>query len=699
MVVYHLGIGALPGGFLGVDVFFVISGFLITTLLMTERSRHGRIRLGRFYARRARRLLPALIVMLAGTALLVATVARDAIEGFRGNVAAALLYVSNWWYIAQDQSYFELIGRGNVLAHLWSLAVEEQFYLIWPAVAAMIWGIARARRASVRRTLAVVAGVLALASTAAMAVMSVRHGYPLDADPSRAYFGTDTHAMSVLTGAALAALWRPGRASARIPVGARVALGAVGLGLAALLGWVLVSANEYSAWMYRGGFLVVAILVAALVAVASHPASPLGTVLEHRALRWVGERSYGIYLWHWPILLVTRPGQDLPWHGWWVQALRLGLVLVVAAASYRLVEEPIRRGAVGRAWARLRVEGLAVHRRPLLAGLGVAAALAAVVGVSFSVGVPRATDAALGSVTAITAAPVAAGPGTAVLASSSPTAASPPEPAAASSPTAPAIRTQDVAVYGDSVALWSADVLARELPGSTVDAAINRAPASIMSAVLDARRAGTLRPVVIMHMGTAGPVKESTLRDTLDQLRDQERVVLVGSTARFAYVGPNNALLAGAAADHPNVVYGDWPGGVAGHDAWLEDGLHLTEEGKPEYAAFLRELALDGEQAGDRERLRRVGLVTRRTGGPVDTGRRAPAHGVRGGRNRSPGGAGDAVAVHPSGRGHGARVAGRLGRSSEPLGREPWPTFRRSSARRSRSRVPARHAWWTTTAA
>ncbi|MDN4489870.1 acyltransferase family protein [Demequina sp. SYSU T00068] len=590
VVVYHLGTGALPGGFLGVDVFFVISGFLITTLLMTERSRHGRIRFGRFYLRRARRLLPALLLMLAGSALLAATVARDAIEGFRGNVAAALLYVSNWWYIAQEQSYFELIGRGNMLAHLWSLAVEEQFYLVWPAVVALVWGIARARRSSVRLALLATAGTLAVLSTVAMTVMSIRHGFPLDADPTRVYFGTDTHAMSVLMGAVLAALWRPGRASARIAGGARGALGLMGVTLLALLAWILVDAHEYSSWLYRGGFLLVSMLVAAIIAVATHPASPLGTLLDHRGLRWIGERSYGIYLWHWPIFLVTRPGQDIPWHGWWVEAMRIGLVLAVAAASYRWVEEPIRHGALGRGWQRLRTDGLVAHQRSLLTGFGVLVAFALIVGVSFTVGVPKATDTALGSTVAITAEPVVAR-SSVPLETSEATSSGDPAPASST----PTVTTEDVAIYGDSVSLWSAEVLKAEISGSTVDAAINRSPGNIMGAVLDAQRAGTLRPVVIMHMGTAGPVKEGALRDTLDQLADRDRVVLVDSTARFAYVQPSNEAMERVAADYGNVVFADWRGYVAGHDSWLEDGLHLTEEGKPEFAAFLRSLALTGE--------------------------------------------------------------------------------------------------------
>ncbi|WP_062378707.1 acyltransferase family protein [Demequina pelophila] len=605
VVVFHLGLGALPGGFLGVDVFFVISGFLITTLLLTERSRHGRIRFGRFYMRRARRLLPAMFGMIAGTALLVATVARDSIDRFTGDVIAAMLYVSNWWYIADEQSYFELIGRGNVLAHLWSLAVEEQFYLVWPCVVALVAGIALARRSSVRKLLVGVALALAAISTLAMAIISHHHGYPLDADPTRVYFGTDTHAMSILLGAALAGIWRPGRASTRVAPPARGLLLVVGLGLLAALGWVMVSVNEYSPAMYRGGFLAVAALVAAILVLATHPASPLGALLDVAPMRWLGQRSYGIYLWHWPIFLVTRPGQDLPWTGWWVEALRVALVLAVAAASYRYLEQPIREGRLGAWWNRARAEGFVGRGRPAMIGLGVAGVYALVVGVSFTVAVPDPASTALGSTVAITAEPApddaAAGSGEEVAEGSGSVDDSAADPAGeagaddeAAGASAP-VTTADIALYGDSVALWAADELKAELPGSTVDAAINRSPGNIMDAVLTAQRAGTLRPVVMMHMGTAGPVKESALRSTLDELADRDRVVLIDSTARFAYVEPSNETMRTVAADYPNVVFADWAAFVADHPEWLEDGLHLTEEGKPHFAEFLETMALTGE--------------------------------------------------------------------------------------------------------
>jgi peptidoglycan/LPS O-acetylase OafA/YrhL len=216
VLLYHAGIDWVPGGFLGVDVFFVLSGFLITSLILEEYDRAGRIDFKRFYIRRARRLLPAVFVLLIAVGIAVLLLYRDALSAFREDALATLLYLNNWWYIVVDQSYFESMGRPPLLKHLWSLSVEEQFYLIWPAVALLL--VRRGGRPLVRR----VAIFLAVASTAWMAYLAIRGGYPVDADPSRAYFGTDSHMMGLLIGAALATVWRPGRLSANIPRGAQM---------------------------------------------------------------------------------------------------------------------------------------------------------------------------------------------------------------------------------------------------------------------------------------------------------------------------------------------------------------------------------------------------------------------------------------------------------------------------------------------
>jgi peptidoglycan/LPS O-acetylase OafA/YrhL len=616
VVIYHLGNGSMTGGFLGVDLFFVISGFLITTLLLEEIGLRGRVDIGAFYLRRARRLLPALVLMLLGTALIVTTIARDSASQFLRDLPGAALYISNWWALGQEQSYFELIGRGNMLGHLWSLAVEEQFYLLWPL---MLTGIAwfAARRGWARRpvVLAIALGG-ALLSTAWMAALAVSRGYPIDADPTRVYFGTDTHAMSILVGAALAAVWRPSHYARTIPAGARTMLTAVGAGGLAVSVLLFVTVSEYTPWLYRGGFLLAAAVFAVVIAAGSHPGAPLGRWLDNPPMRWIGERSYGIYLWHYPVFLVTRPGIDVPWEGAWFDGLRIALVVGVAELSYRYVETPIRRGALGRAWQRARersrelgpVEAaVPTHRRTWVL-LGTASAVAAILVAGFTQPLPDAQTQAIGtygSTTAIsddTSAPAEPG----ARPSSSPVAGTSAKPAAKPTPlpsaTKPApqgkapvtgLTTADISWYGDSVTLWSAPVLRKYLPGVKLDAAINRSPANIEGAVLASRARGTLGSIVVMHLGTAGPVDEGALESTIAKLSGTKRIVLVTSTARFAWVKPSNRVLADVAARHSNVVLADWAAFSAGKAQWFEDGLHLTAQGKPYFAKLVRKKALD----------------------------------------------------------------------------------------------------------
>jgi peptidoglycan/LPS O-acetylase OafA/YrhL len=621
VVVYHLGGGWLPGGFLGVDLFFVISGFLITTLLLEEVGLRGRIDLGGFYLRRARRLLPALVLMLLGTALLVTTVARDSAAQFLRDLPGAALYVSNWWALGQEQSYFELIGRGNMLGHLWSLAVEEQFYLLWPL---MLTGLAwMAQRRGVARRPLVLAVALggALLSTVWMAVLASTHGVPLEADPTRVYFGTDTHAMSILLGAALAAVWRPSHYARSIPLGARATLTGVGAAGLVVSAWLFGTVSEYTPWLYRGGFLLAAAVFAVVIAAASHPGAPLGRLLDNPSMRWIGERSYGIYLWHYPVFLVTRPGIDVPWEGLWFDLVRIAAVVGVAELSYRYVETPVRRGALGRAWTRAAeriraqgaVEAAVPTRRRTVVLLGTSSAIAAVILAGFTQPVPDAETTALGTYGSTAAiqddAPTSA-PATRKTPSAAPSATasstSPATPSSAAKPVpsataAPAdgkapvtgLSTADVSWYGDSVTLWSAPVLRQVLPGVRLDAAINRSPANIQDAVLASAARDRLGAIVVMHLGTAGPVSEGRLESTIAALDGTARIVLVTSTARFAWVKPSNAVLAEVASRHRNVVLADWAAYSAGKPGWFEDGLHLTAKGKPYFAKFVRQKALD----------------------------------------------------------------------------------------------------------
>ncbi len=361
---YHADFDWAGGGFLGVDVFFVLSGFLITGILLGEWRRTGTIGLLGFYRRRARRLLPALFLLLLVVVAFVAIVIPGELARLRGDVLAALTYVTNWFLIVNQQSYFQALGRPSLLQHLWSLAIEEQYYLVWPLALLVL-----ARLTSGRTALlfgVVVAG--AVASTAWMWIL-----YQPFEDPSRVYYGTDTRAASLLIGSALAIAWPAITRRATGRPTERWIVDGLALITVAALAFLVVNADPAGDFLYQGGFAIVAIVAAGLIAAVTHPSSRIGrAVLGHPILSWLGLRSYAIYLWHWPIFMVTRAGLDVPIDGLPLFALRLGLTLVAADLSFRFVENPIRHGALGRWWAGLR-DGPASYRqqswrRGLLAG-------------------------------------------------------------------------------------------------------------------------------------------------------------------------------------------------------------------------------------------------------------------------------------------------------------------------------------------
>jgi peptidoglycan/LPS O-acetylase OafA/YrhL len=381
VIAYHLGFGWAPGGLLGVAVFFTLSGYLITDLLLGQWY-GGRMRLGNFWIRRARRLLPALFVMLIVVTAWITIADPAQLDKLRGAVISSALYVNNWWLIDQHVSYFARFAPPSPLGHLWSLAVEEQFYLVWPWL--LLLGLRFVKEPSsatgTRPRLALMTLGLGAASAILMAVL-----YHPGFDSTRVYDGTDTRAFCVLFGAALAMVWPSRHLSANISVGARRildGLGVAGLAVIALLIW---RTNDFSPFLYQGGMVLLSVATVFVIAAIVHPATRLGPAMGWRPLRWIGVRSYGIYLWMFPIIVLTTPTVTSS-----VDPLRAALQVAasigVAALSWKFIEEPIRHGALGRLWARIREGTWKPKALPqnvrVAVGVGVATLLLACVGLA-----------------------------------------------------------------------------------------------------------------------------------------------------------------------------------------------------------------------------------------------------------------------------------------------------------------------------
>lgn len=333
VIAYHLHIGPASGGFLGVDLFFVISGYLITTILLHKQDL-GYQELLPFWMGRIRRLLPAAYVMIFLTVSWCAIAGSNALLSIRGDALSSFFYVSNWWYIFHQLSYFDSFNAVSPLKNLWSLAIEEQFYIIWPVL--LIAGLKWVKN---RSHLPMITFGLALVSALWMAIL-----YSPDTDPSRVYYGTDTRAFALLIGCSLAFVWPMQRLSSKklLPVGRRI-LHIAGFGSFAVFLLCVYAVDEFDGFLYQGGMLLFCLNAAILIACICHPASLLGKWLSYQPLVWIGKRSYGIYLWHYPIIVLTTPVIEIGQPSMGRVALQIIAILLIAEASYRFIEQPIRR--------------------------------------------------------------------------------------------------------------------------------------------------------------------------------------------------------------------------------------------------------------------------------------------------------------------------------------------------------------------
>lgn len=579
VLVYHLFPGVLPGGFIGVDVFFVISGFLITSLLVRERRASGRIDLRRFWVRRARRLLPAIAALVLVCSPAALAIGGDVLVGLPRQILGAFTFSANWLSIAADSSYFAQ-GAPELFRNLWSLAVEEQFYVAWPLI---LLALALLRSWWARFGIVLAAAAASAIGMAALAVPGE--------DPTRVYFGSDTHSFGLALGAALALLvtrMRPldlDAGESGLQVFVRRWLPP--LGALSMLGLVVsaYAMTADAAFTYRGGLALVSLLSAVAVWSAIVPGSSLGRTLDLAPLRFIGARSYGLYLWHWPVFVLACaavPDENEPGTALLVGGGSLAVTGALALLSYRYLEQPIRRhgllGAVRRARVRMRAA-----RRARLTGIAtvvvavglVIATVAAMIASPSSTGAQRFIESGSASLggASTPAAPGATPPTHLRI---------PPDPHPI--PTGP-----DISAFGDSVMLASAPALQETYPGIAVDAVVSRQMGKAPELIAGAAAAGALRDVVVLGLGTNGPVSGDSLDAVLDAIGPRRKLVLVNVQAPRAWTDGVNATLSRFAADHPGrVVIADWKGAIAGHlDLLADDQIHPGHRGGLLYAEAL----------------------------------------------------------------------------------------------------------------
>jgi peptidoglycan/LPS O-acetylase OafA/YrhL len=560
VMAFHLLPGPVLGGYLGVDVFFVISGFLITGLLLRERDATGRIHLGSFWGRRARRLLPALALVLLTCCAAALALGGDRLLDLGRQVLGAATFSSNWLSVAAGSSYFS-DGAPELFRNLWSLAVEEQFYLLWPLAVLLI---ALIPRKSLRFWLLV---ALAVASALAMALL-----YSPNVDPTRIYYGTDTHSFGLALGAALAVLTQswPGSALSWSRA-ARFWLPAFGwIAFAALL-ILSLGMPEASPLPYLGGLALVSLLTAVAIAGAITPGSSLGASLELRPLRWIGERSYGLYLWHWPVWVLltdatatlTGPALSGPVEAWVVGALAAVVTFAAASLSYEFIEQPIRVNgfrATLRRWA-------TPWRRGARAVVTVAATLALLLGLGTASTLAVMNDPGQSELEMQLAAAKAAIEERAAQAAAE-AAANPAEPEQ--------IATGDrITALGDSVMLAASPQLHEQFPGIVVDATVSRQMHSAPELVQAYLDAGQLREVVLLALGTNGPIDSTTLDEVRAIIGPERDLVLVTVQAPRDWTDGVNQALTAYAGRYRNVELANWQAAIAPSVGQLaEDQIH-----------------------------------------------------------------------------------------------------------------------------
>ena len=559
VMLYHLGVSWIPGGFLGVDLFFVISGYVITRLLLDSIQRSGGLDLRAFYKSRLRRLLPPLVFMIVTTTLFIGVWAPDTIKRLLTDTPFALTGMMNWWLVFEQQDYFESIGRPPLLQHTWSLAVEAQFYLVWPLILLLVL------RQLGRKVIPVAALTIAIGSGIALLLVSLRIDSSSSQSVSHVYFGTDTHSIGLFLGAALAVNWIPQNLKLDIAKRAQDVIDAIGVfGFLGILACFLFI-DESNPTLYKIAFPLAGIFGCAIIMSIVHPASRFAPLLQGKAILWIGERSYAIYLWHWIVFQVTRPSVDLAGASWALYALRVLIVFALADISLRWVELPFRNGYI-ESWFRgmkYRTKKVRVRQKSTVA-LSIFSILLATSLVSANaISISERNLAKLKL--EITS-----------------------EASVEDQISNPA---DGLWVVGDSVILGIRHELSGRRDVGLINAHVGRQAQELIE-VLNKDKSRMAGAPIIVNMGNNNKLAESEVVSIFEAIKDQPQIIVVNTAVPRGWKDENNSLIAQVAANYQNVRIVDWNKISEGRPEYFApDGVHLVPTGIAVYVdAILAEL-------------------------------------------------------------------------------------------------------------
>jgi peptidoglycan/LPS O-acetylase OafA/YrhL len=550
VVLYHLGISWIPGGFLGVDLFFVISGYVITRLILDSINQSSALDLRAFYAARIRRIFPGFIFMVICTIIFIGVWAPEAIKRFLSDLPYALTGTINWLLVARNQDYFETIGRPPLLQHTWSLAVELQFYLIWPIILLTVL------KYFGKKNIARIALIIAMISGTTLFFVSLQLDQANAKQISHIYFGTDTHSLGLFLGAALAVSWIPQNLSANIEKRAQDVIDAIGVvGLLGLIS-VFLFIDQSNASLYRIAFPLAGIFGCLVIISLVHPASRFAPLISTAPFRWIGQRSYGIYIWHWVIFQVTRPSVDLSGQTWALYLARVLLVLALADISLRWVEIPFRQGVVQNWFRGMKYRSSKVRLRQQLS-------------VIFSIVITLAITTSI-SVQAITKSDQIANE---LLAPSN----------ELTKPTEDLASTTGLWVTGDSVILGIRSKLEAKQHISLVNARVGRQAPELL-AVMRVDQTSVPESPVVFNLGNNNALSEPTVVEIFEILKNQPQIIVVNTAVPRSWKDANNAIISSVAARYPNVIVIDWNKISTGRpELFAPDGVHLSPAGSDVY--------------------------------------------------------------------------------------------------------------------